>query len=457
MAELTDDEVFGAPPPKEMSDTEVFGTDHKEPGFFGRLANNYNAAVNEGIGGMSEGAARAVAPDASAWERTKGAGEAAMGALGYVSSPINAASKTIVGDPTKNAVRMTGAPEGVAQFVGDTADIGSQLIGGGAITKAVPVIARGVTALEDATKLAPKEIPPTPKQVYQGAKDAFAVVDNSGVRVSPEPFQHFADQLGGNLKGYNPKLPSRAPETAKTLNELKNYASEEDTLKFSELADLKSNITGSISATGTNANDKRLLSQIGDHLDGFIKNLKEDHLDVGDANDITTVQSALDTAKDLWHKNAKMADISEIMKTAAVKKYPDRYIQQKFNAITSSPRKMKKYTADEQKIITDVANGGKLDTVAKWLAPSGDRVGFLKGALGSGIGAAAGTAAFGLPGVVGAVAVPAVGVGAKAISEAARRGSVQALQNTIALGHRPLTTLDRWRAARAAGRAGFTP
>lgn len=325
-----------------------------------------------------------------------------------------------------------------------------------AIEAAAPVVKGAATAVADATRLAPKEVAPTLDQVYQGSKNAYAVVDNSGVRVSPEPFQHFADQLGGELKGYNPKLPSRAPETAKTLKELKNYANEEDAIKFSELADMKSTITNSISAVGTNPNDKRLLGQIGDHLDEFMRSLKSEHLDVGEGADVTTAQSALDTAKDLWHKDKKMGVISQIMETAALQKYPDRYIQQQFTAITRKPKKMDAYTADEQKIIKDVANGGKLDTLAKWFAPSGDRVGFLKGALGSTIGAAAGTAALGLPGAVGAVALPALGMGAKALSESARLKGVQALQDTIALGHRPLTVLDRWKAERATQRGGVS-
>ena len=41
------------------------------------------------------------------WEMTKGAGNVALGGLGYVSAPISAPMKTIVGDPVENA---TGSP-----------------------------------------------------------------------------------------------------------------------------------------------------------------------------------------------------------------------------------------------------------------------------------------------------------------------------------------------------------
>jgi hypothetical protein len=48
---------------------------------------------------MSAGASRMTAPDAALWERAKGAGVAGLGALEFVSSPVNAALRTVVGEP----------------------------------------------------------------------------------------------------------------------------------------------------------------------------------------------------------------------------------------------------------------------------------------------------------------------------------------------------------------------
>ncbi len=324
----------------------------------------------------------------------------------------------------------------------------------GAAAKDALELAKGVPAVAStAIKAIPSEVAPTAAKVYQGSKAAFKVVDDSGVRVSPEPFQEFADQIGGNLKGYNPKLPSRAPETNAVLKELKNYANEEDTIKFSELADMRSNIGDSIYDVGTKKNDKRLLGQIADQFDDFMTNLKPEHLDVGEEGDLNKANSALGEAKDLWNKSSKMSDIEQIMKTAAGKKYPDRIIQQKFNQITSNPRKMARFSPDEQQLITKIANGGALDSVAKLLAPSGDRVGLIKAWIGATSGAAAGSALFGLPGVVGGAIAPAVGLGAKAITEAGRRNAVQSLQDTIALGRSPNSYFQRLAAERARQRA----
>jgi hypothetical protein len=48
---------------------------------------------------MSAGASRMMAPDAGLWGRAKGAGVAGLGALEFVSSPVNAALRTVVGEP----------------------------------------------------------------------------------------------------------------------------------------------------------------------------------------------------------------------------------------------------------------------------------------------------------------------------------------------------------------------
>lgn len=340
---------------------------------------------------------------------------------------------------------------------GVLSEVGGLVVGGAGAVKGValaaPKVARGLAAASEEAapliKAIPKEIAPTDKQVFAKAKNAFEEVDNSGVRISPESFQSFADQIGGNLKGYNPKMTSRAPETNQVLGELKNYANEEDTIKFSELADLKSTITDSISSTSTKPNDKRLLRQIGDQLDGYMRGLQPQHLDVGDMEDLTKAQGALDTARDLWHKQAKMAEITDIMSKASRRKYPDRYIQQKFIALADNTKRFSKFTPDEQKIITDVAKGGKLDTVAKWLAPEGDRIGGMKALFNASAGAGTGAALFGLPGAIGAVLPAAVGYGAKAITEAGRRAGVKTLQDTIALGRPRNTYLQRLAAQRA--------
>lgn len=59
----------------------------------------YAEMNREGRDAMSAGAARMTAPDADLWERAKGAGIAGLGALEFVSSPVNAALRTAVGEP----------------------------------------------------------------------------------------------------------------------------------------------------------------------------------------------------------------------------------------------------------------------------------------------------------------------------------------------------------------------
>ncbi len=134
----------------------------EQPGFIDRAVGNYNAAVNEGVNNMSEGAASVVAPDSSMWQRAKGAGQAALGGLEYVTSPINAASKTLVGDPTKNTALGLGAPAPVAEFLGNSADIAGQMVGGAGVAKAVPELARAATAVGQAAAPVVRELGAVP-------------------------------------------------------------------------------------------------------------------------------------------------------------------------------------------------------------------------------------------------------------------------------------------------------
>jgi hypothetical protein len=120
---------------------------------------------------MSAGASRMTAPDADLWERAKGAGVAGLGALEFVSSPVNAALRTVVGEPfAKNFGVPREYPELVAGMAIPGAGVGRT---GRAAAKALPMdeASRTARAKEMGFHL---DMP-----LYHGSDTAFRAFDLS--------------------------------------------------------------------------------------------------------------------------------------------------------------------------------------------------------------------------------------------------------------------------------------
>src|SRR5258708_40008770 len=76
------------------------------PETYGQL----NREAREQIG---HGVSQLTGDESSTWERAKGAGNVALGTMGYAASPINAALRTVVGRPLEN---VTGVPKEYSEF-----------------------------------------------------------------------------------------------------------------------------------------------------------------------------------------------------------------------------------------------------------------------------------------------------------------------------------------------------
>lgn len=119
MAELSDADVFGSAAPSgptsgELSDADVFGGSAAPPHVTALqaavapltdLPSTYQGMVNDSVSQMGRGVGQIESGEP--WNMVKGAGNVALGGLGYVSAPINAPLHTIVGKPVEEA---TGSP-----------------------------------------------------------------------------------------------------------------------------------------------------------------------------------------------------------------------------------------------------------------------------------------------------------------------------------------------------------
>lgn len=119
-----------------------------------------------------------------------GAGKAVLGGLGYVTSPINAALRTVVGQPIEAA---TGVPKEYTEFAASLALPVPKAIAAGRPARA---------AVQEA---------PTTEQLLASAQKAYAAPAVKGLEVSPDSINKFSFGLRAALSadGFSPEIAQK--------------------------------------------------------------------------------------------------------------------------------------------------------------------------------------------------------------------------------------------------------
>lgn len=324
-----------------------------------------------------------------------------------------------------------------------------------ALPEAAGVIGKDIQAVG---AMAPKEVPMTMDQATSASKDAYKRSEVGGVWIKPDAFKNFSDELRPTLRrdvGYHPTLQ---PNASAPLEEAEKMADSGQAQTLSELETLR-RIAGSAAANSQNDNQYKAASILINKITGFMDTLGPGSLVHGNMDDAKVATDALNEARPLWNKRMKMSDIQDILDVSQNLDDPNKYIKQQFTRIVKDKDRFNTFTPDEQKLITQVQKTGKIEVLANWLAPTHGASGMWKPLIASGLGGTAG-ATIGQPvagAALGATAGPVVGLVAKHASDAARMSTIGDLQNTISLGHTPLTALERYQAARARLRGGIQP
>ena len=229
---LTDEEFLKPKLSFDVSrETGTIVPKQEQPGFVDRLKGNYMADVDQGVHGMTEGTGKLFGRDASPWERVKGAGQAALGAAEYATSPINAASKTIVGDPvTGAATKVFGEKAG--KIIGDTANLGSQVLtgaelpklakagveAGGTAMKALERSRAAATAREIRDAISPTSAGPKAKEYAGAAREIIGTEERDAAKAiaAQKQFQPVVDAMDETqLRELNGYIQGRSSGAAK--------------------------------------------------------------------------------------------------------------------------------------------------------------------------------------------------------------------------------------------------
>lgn len=183
--------------------------------------------VDESLGQMSEGVDQlttpaqrfdpvrdAAPPESEAWRKAKGAGNVALGALGYVASPINAALRTMVGKPVEENF---GVPKEYTEFVTSLA------VPGLGLTSAPRATAAAATKMQEVAEAASRlgvRIPraaateSVPIQATAGALKEVPVVGAPLVKASKNALADMDRVVGDTVSGYGSGQPLAAGEAA---------------------------------------------------------------------------------------------------------------------------------------------------------------------------------------------------------------------------------------------------
>lgn len=158
--------------------------------------------VSQGAGQVAEGVSKAkVGSLDGLWDATKGAGNVAAGAVGFVASPINAAYRSVIGQPVED---VTGIPREYTEFAAQLATPGIGFTGKVPAPSVAPgkTLAPGQEVVAAADRLsqtgAPVQVPRAAASDNMAVQQAGAVASNVPYAGTPlvKSAERTIDQLG---------------------------------------------------------------------------------------------------------------------------------------------------------------------------------------------------------------------------------------------------------------------
>lgn len=271
---------------------------------------------------------------------------------------------------------------------------------------------------------APPAQPTTVPELRQAAKAAYERAEQAGVVIAPERFAVEQQKIAQNLarEGIDPTLH---PATTAALARV----TQEPGPLTLERAETLRRIAKDAGST-TNPADRRLAGELVEQLDDFMESLAPADITAGDAQ---AGVGALIEARDLWSRTRKVETIEELVSRAELSapnfsgSGMENALRTEFRGLAKNARRMRGFTAEEQQAIRRVAQGGPVENVLRMvgkLAPTG----IVSATLGGGAGAL-------LSGALGgALAVPAIGAGARYLATRATTRNVDRARELMARG-----------------------
>jgi hypothetical protein len=199
---------------------------------------------------------------------------------------------------------------------------------------------------------------PAQSELKQAAKNLYTQAENSGVRFDENKFAdqmfragHELRQEGFTAKGY--------PGIDGVLNEMVRTDVPKD---FTELQSIRKMIQAQ--QKSTDPETRRLASILKDNFDDYVLNAPPEHITAGGPQGMKTWEDARQTYSRL--KKAEIFD--DMFENAQYDKDLYSSLTRQMRSLAKSDKRMRVFTPEEQKAISDVAKG---NSVEKSLALAG--------------------------------------------------------------------------------------
>ena len=262
---------------------------------------------------------------------------------------------------------------------------------------------------------------PSQEELANAAKNLYTKAEKSGIQFAPDKFASHMDQVGEDLRqfGYNENSSTYSGIKA-ALDELKNTSRPKDYL---ELQGLRETIAGE--QVSANPKVRMLAGKLKDEFDDYVLNAPDQHLTAGNPKGVQAWKDAR-----TQYSRLKKAEIFDDMVNDAqfTNQSLSTSLKNQMNSLAKNDKRMRLFTAEEQKAIKQVAKGNvtqkTLDLISKF-AP--DTV----------MGVLSTVATHTLSGNLASAGLAGTSFAAKQIANVNKNNSVSKLADMMRLGERP--------------------
>lgn len=352
-------------------------------------------------------------------ETAVGLGQAGLGAMRAVGSPIAGAAQAMVGDP----LRQSGLPG--AKRIGDVAEFGAGMIGPGVLGKMageVPGMVRAAGSIPGRVASSAKVAAGPVSNVAdmkQLAAGLYAKADAKGANFTPQLTDKFVSHAAGTLPQTAAGKAVAGPNEVSALVD-RLQAIKGKPLSLNEVQEIDEHMGDLI--------DKQYgvkgLSKEGKHIQDLQTEFRNmvHNAGPGEIQPGANGMDDLKAGRKAWSQAMKMSDIDRLQTRAELSDVPSTVFRNGIKTILANPTKLRGYTPDEQAALRSAVKTGAVDTLLRHF---GSR---LTPMMAEGAGASIG----GLPGFIAGAGIGTAGSAAARAGANLRQGNrAQTLLNTL--------------------------
>lgn len=196
---------------------------------------------------------------------------------------------------------------------------------------------------------------PSTERTYAAAKASYGDVDRSGVQFSSDAVNSFLDDLKAKLvqEGYTENQSAITAQLNKLdrLRDKPQSISQLDTVRSQVVKDL---------IKSKDENVSRLGREMADSINDFVLDAPDSALVSGAQNRPEALAKLLN-ARQLWAAVSKSEQMEELIRKARLEDKPlDEALRNEFRTLARDPKKLNRFSADEQDFIMNVVKGGPI-------------------------------------------------------------------------------------------------